>query len=127
MRGMKAKRGAGGDFSVSWRPPSGKESSRKGERRRESPGPSVEGEAEDGGGRGTAGEDGEEGGLLRMREKKTRGGEIRSLRVGSRPRMREEGKCLDKICSSTSRLEHCWDELWGGTNAVTKRRSPLSP
>jgi len=25
-----------------------------------------------------------------------------------------------QICSSTSRLEHCLDELWGGTNAVTK-------
>ena len=24
-------------------------------------------------------------------------------------------KFLGKICSSTSRLEHCLDELWGGT------------
>ena len=38
-----------------------KKAGRIGERRRESPGPSVEGEAKDGGGGVTAGEDGEEG------------------------------------------------------------------
>ena len=30
--------------------------------------------------------------------------------------MREEVKWFAKICSSASRLEHCWDELWGGGN-----------
>ena len=39
--------------------------------------------------------------------------------------MREEVKCFAKICSSTSRLEHCWDELWGGTNAVAKLSFPV--
>ena len=38
--------------------------------------------------------------------------------------MREEVKWFAKICSSASRLEHCWDELWGGTNAVTKLSFP---
>ena len=57
---------------------------------------------------------------MRTCEKKTRVGEIRTLRGGRKPRVMEEVKFLAKICSSTSRLEHCWDELWGGTNAVTK-------
>ena len=61
MRGIKKERGAGWDFSVSKRPPSEEESCRIGERRRESPGPSVEGEAEHGGGGLTAEEDEEEG------------------------------------------------------------------
>ena len=52
-----------GELFRSQRPPSEEESCRIGERRRESPGPSVEGEAEDGGGRLTAGEDGR-GGVL---------------------------------------------------------------
>ena len=60
------------------------------------------------------------GGCLRNCENETRVGEIRTLRVGRRPRMREEVNFLAKICSSTSRLEHCLDELWGRTNAVTK-------
>ena len=59
-----------------------------------------------------------------MCEKKARVGGIRTFLVGSRPRVREEVKCFAKICSSTSRLEHCWDELWGGTNAVTKLSFP---
>ena len=47
---------------------------------------------------------------MRIREKKTRVGEIRTLRVGRRPRMWKEVKCFAKICSSTSRLEQCLDE-----------------
>ena len=40
--------------------------------------------------------------------------------------MREEGvECFAKLCSSTSRLEHCFDELGGGTNAKTKLAFPV--
>ena len=70
MRGRTTERSAGGDFSVSWRPPSEEQSSRIGERRRESPGPCVEGEAKDGGGGLTAGEDGEEGVACVFEEKR---------------------------------------------------------
>ena len=58
----KAKRG-GGTFRSLRGHRLRKKSSRIGERRRESPGPSVEGEAKDGEGRVTAGEDGK-GGVL---------------------------------------------------------------
>jgi len=94
----KAKRG-GGTFRSLRGHRLRKKSSRIGERRRESPGPSVEGEAREvNGGRGRRG-----GGCLRMCEKKTRVGGIRTLRVGSRPRMREE-VIVCQICSSTSTL-----------------------
>jgi len=47
-----------------------------------------------------------------MRENKTRGGEIRTLVVGRRPENEGGSEIpLAKICSSTSRLEHCLDEL----------------
>ena len=63
---------------------------------------------------------------MRMCEKKARVGGIRTFLVGLRPRVREEVIFFAKICSSTSRLEHCLDELWGVATAESKRNLRLA-
>ena len=47
-----------------------------------------------------------------MRENETRVGEITSLGVGSRQRMREEVKCQNLLLNFQA--GQCWDELRGG-------------
>ena len=124
MRGLKTKRSAGLVTCWSLGGHREEESSLIEERRRESPGPSVEGEAKDGGGRVTARQDGGEGGACECGKRRRRVVEIRTVRVGRREN-EWEVKCFAKICSSTSRLEQCLDELWGGTNATTKLTFPV--
>jgi len=82
-------------------------------------------EAEDGGGRVRAGEDGGERGACEC-VKRRRGREKSGLcEWGEAENEGGSEMVCAKICSSTSRLEQSWDELWGGTNALTRLSFPV--
>ena len=60
-----------------------------------------------------------------MYEKKTRVGEIRTLRVGSRPRRRKEVKWLWQNLILNFQAGALLGRVMGGTNAVTKLSFPV--